>query len=111
MRRQAAGPALLAVYAALAVAGSPSAIVNKQLAKRGHETFATPADMAGALYGGSARVGTALQVVTSIVLLGALAATVAGVWQVARGERGGLALSASGVYGVLGLMAALSVVM
>lgn len=102
---------LLAALAAMAISAWPAAIVNKQLTKRGHDTFTTPADMAGALFGGSTRVATALQLVTSLVLLGALAATVAGVWQVARGERGGVALTASGVYGVLGLMAALSVVM
>jgi hypothetical protein len=95
-------------FAALA---APAAIVNKQLAKRGHETFSTPAEMAGVLFGGSSRVSTALQVITSLVLLGAVAATLGGVWQLVRGERGGVALTASGAYGVLGLIATLSVVM
>ena len=99
------GAAGLAGVAALA------AIVNKQLARRGHETFATPAEMAGVLFDGSTRVSTALQVITSLVLLGAVAATLAGVWQLFRGERGGFALTASGTYGVVGLIAALSVVM
>ena len=97
--------------AGLAGVAAPAAIVNKQLARRGHETFATPAEMAGVLFDGSTRVSTALQVITSLVLLGAVAATLAGVWQLVRGERGGVALTASGAYGVLGLIAALSVVM
>jgi hypothetical protein len=101
----------LAGSAGLAAGGAPAAILNKQLARRGHETFATPADMAGALFDGSTRVGTALEVITALVLLGAIAATLAGVWQLVRGERGGLALTASGAYGVLGLMVAMSVVM
>jgi hypothetical protein len=101
----------LAGGAGLAAVGAPAAIVNKQLARRGHETFATPAEMAGVLFDGSTRVSTAFQVITSLVLLGAVAATLAGVWQLVRGERGGLALTASGAYGVLGLIAALSVVM
>jgi hypothetical protein len=33
------------------------------------------------------------------------------VWQTLRGERGGLELVASGIFGVVGLMAALTVVM
>ena len=94
-----------------AAVGAPAAIVNKQLARRGQETFATPAEMAGVLFDGSTRVSTALQIITSLVLLGAVAATLAGVWQLVRGERGGVALTASGAYGVLGLIAALSVVM
>jgi hypothetical protein len=101
----------LARDAGFAAVGAPAAIVNKQLARRGHETFSTPAEMAGALFDGSTRVSTALQVITSLVLLGAVAATLAGVWQLIRGERGGVALTASGAYGVLGLIAALSVVM
>jgi hypothetical protein len=101
----------LAGDAGFAAVGAPAAIVNKQLARRGHETFATPAEMAGVLFDGSTRVSTAFQVITSLVLLGAVAATLAGVWQLVRGERGGLALTASGAYGVLGLIAALSVVM
>ena len=103
----------LALSGATGLAGvaAPAAIVNKQLARRGHETFATPAEMAGVLFDGSTRVSTALQVITSLVLLGAVAATLAGVWQLVRGERGGVALTASGAYGVLGLIAALSVVM
>jgi hypothetical protein len=101
----------LAGGAGFAAVGAPAAIVNKQLARRGHETFATPGDMARAMFDGSTRATTALQVIASLVLLGAIAATLAGVWQLLRGERGGVALTASGFYGVLGLMAALSVVM
>jgi hypothetical protein len=97
--------------AGLTGVAAPAAIVNKQLARRGHETFSTPAEMAGVLFDGSTRVSTALQVITSLVLLGAVAATLGGVWQLVRGERGGVALIASGAYGVLGLIAALSVVM
>jgi hypothetical protein len=97
--------------AGFAAVAAPAAIVNKQLARRGHETYSTPAEMAGVLFDGSTRVSMALQVITSLVLLGAVAATLAGVWQLFRGERGGVALTASGFYGVLGLMAALSVVM
>ena len=97
--------------AEIAAVAAPKAIINKQLGRRGHETFATPADMAGVVFDGSTRVSTALQVITSLVLLGAVAATLAGVWQLFRGERGGFALTASGAYGVVGLIAALSVVM
>jgi hypothetical protein len=50
-------------------------------------------------------------VIAAIVLLGAAAATLVGVWQTLRGERGGLELAASGIFGVVGLMAALTVVM
>jgi hypothetical protein len=101
----------LAGGAGFAALGAPAAIVNKQLARRGHETFSTPAEMAGVLFDGSTRVSTALQVITSLVLLGAVAATLGGVWQLFRGERGGFALTVSGIYGVLGLIATLSVVM
>jgi hypothetical protein len=101
----------LAGGASFAVVGAPAAIVNKQLARGGHETFSTPAEMAGVLFDGSTRVSTALQVITSLVLLGAVAATLGGVWQLFRGERGGFALTASGIYGVVGLIATLSVVM
>jgi cobalamin biosynthesis Mg chelatase CobN len=103
-------PALAAITA-LAAWVRPWAIVNKQLASHDHATFATPADMAGALFDGSSKVTTALQVVAALVLLGATAATLAGVWQTMRGERGGVELAASGVFGVVGLMAALTVVM
>lgn len=89
----------------------PAAIVNKLLAERGRRRFATPADMAGALFEGSAKVDGALRVMAALILLGAAAATVAGVWRIARGADGGLELAASGVFGVLGLMAALTVVM
>jgi hypothetical protein len=90
---------------------SPAAILNKKLAERGRETFATPGEMAGSLFDGSARANTVLSVMSALVLLGAAAVTVAGVWQIVRGERGGLEVAASGVFGLVGLMAAMAVVM
>jgi hypothetical protein len=102
---------LAAVLAAASAWAEPAAIINKQLAARGHRTFGTPADMATAIFDGSSKARTAMQVIAAIVLLGAIAATLAGVWQTVRGERGGLELTASGVFGVIGLMAALAVVM
>jgi hypothetical protein len=109
---RAPAASLLAVAVAAASAcAAPAAIINKQLAARGHRTFATPADMASTLFGGSWKVQTAVQVIAAIVLLGAAAATLVGVWQTLRGERGGLELAASGIFGVVGLMAALTVVM
>jgi hypothetical protein len=102
----------------LAVAGSviaaceaPAAIINKLLAGRGRDTFATPADMARAVFDGSSNVDVAFQVIAALVLLGAIAATVGGVWRIARGADGGFELAASGIFGVLGLMAAMTVVM
>lgn len=89
----------------------PAAIVNKLLARRGRRTYSTPADMADALFDGSSRVDLAFQVMAAVVLLGAAASTVAGVWRIARGADGGFELAAGGVYGVLGLMAAMTVVM
>jgi hypothetical protein len=109
-RALAAWP-LAAALAAASACGAPSAIINKQLAARGHRTFGTPAEMAAALFDGSSKAQTAMHVIAAIVLLGAIAATLAGVWQTLRGERGGLELTASGVFGVVGLMAALTVVM
>jgi hypothetical protein len=109
-RAPAAWPLVAALPAASACA-APGAIINKQLASRGHRTFGTPADMAAALFDGSSKVETAMQVIAAVVLLGALAATLAGVWQTVRGERGGLELTASGIFGVIGLMAALTVVL
>jgi len=102
---------LLVAVAAVSALSGPWAIVNKQLTAHGHATYVTPTDMAGALFHGSSRVQTALQVIVAFVLLGALAATIAGVWQTIRGERGGLEMTMSGVVGMIGLMAALTVVM
>ena len=105
-------PSSLALLASLLVCGEqPAAIVNKLLADRGRDTFATPADMARAVFDGSARVDAALRVIAAIVLVGAVAATVGGVWRIARGAYGGFELAASGVFGVVGLMAAMTVVM
>jgi len=111
LSRAAAAWPLAAALVPAAVWAAPAAIINKQLAARGHRTFATPGDMATTLFHGSLRVQTAMQVIAAIVLLGALAATLAGVWQTVRGERGGLELTASGIFGVVGVMAALTVVM
>jgi hypothetical protein len=90
---------------------TPAAIMNKLLAERGHDTFTTPAEIARAVFGGSARVDLAFQVIAAIVVLGAIAATIGGIWRIARGADGGFELAASGVFGVLGLMAAVTVVM
>jgi hypothetical protein len=88
-----------------------AAILNKLLAARGHGGFSTPAQLAAAVLHGSGRVAVALQVLAAFVLLGTLVATLAGVWRVLRGGRGGVDLALSGVYGLLGLIAALTVVM
>ncbi len=103
--------AKLASAATLTMVGQPGAIVNKQLVDRGRDPFATPADIAGALFDESSKVGTALRVLTALVLLGAVLATVAGIWQVFRGERGGLELAASGVFGVIVLLVGVTVIM
>lgn len=110
MRRPLAG-ALVIAGAAIAASEQPAAIVNKLLASRGRDTFATPAEMARAVFDGSPKVDVAFQVIAALVLLGAAAATVGGVWRIARGADGGFELAASGVFGVLGLMAAMTVVM
>ena len=111
MIRAPSAPLGAAGLAAASAWAAPAAIINKQLAARGHRTFATPADMASTLFDGSSNVQTAMEVIAAIVLLGAAAATLVGVWQTLRGERGGLELAASGIFGVVGLMAALTVVM
>ena len=94
-----------------ASAFSFAAVVNSQLARRGRRTFSTPGEMADALFGTSSKVDTAFRVLASLVLLGAAATLVSGVWQTVRGERGGVDRVAGGVFGVVGLMAALAVVM
>jgi hypothetical protein len=88
-----------------------AAVVNSELARRGRPTFSTPGQMADALFGASSKVDTAFRVLASLVLLGAAATLVSGVWQTVRGERGGVDRVAGGVFGVVGLMAALAVVM
>ena len=103
------GPALLC--AAAAACGETAAIVNKTLVAHGHRGFATPAGMADALFDGSVLVKTALWAIAAFVVLAALAALLAGAWQTIRGDRGGVELTLSGVFGVLGLMAAMTVVM
>jgi hypothetical protein len=97
--------------AAILCAEQPAAIVNRLLESRGRETFTTPAEMARAVFDGSSKVDVAFRVIAALVLLGAAAATVGGVWRIARGADGGAELAASGVFGVLGLMAAMTVVM
>lgn len=89
----------------------PAAIINKQLRDRSRATFETPAQMASALFGGNESAATALQVITALVLLGAMVALVVGVWQMLRGERGGIEVAGSGIFGLLGLTAAVTVVM
>lgn len=107
----ASGSELALAGATHAVGGQPAAILNRLLADRGRATFATPAEMARAVFDGSPKVTIAFQVLAALVLLGAAAATVSGVWRMARGADGGLELAASGVFGVVGLMAAMTVVM
>jgi hypothetical protein len=101
----------LVLTGAVIGASEPAAIINKLLADRGRKTFGTPADMASALFDGSSKVDVAFQVIAALVLLGAAAATVGGVWRIARGADGGFELATSGVFGVVGLMAAMTVVM
>jgi hypothetical protein len=101
-----AGPAL-----AIALPGQAAAIVNKLLADRGRRTFPTSGDMARAIFDGSSKVDIALRAAAAVVLLGAIAATIGGVWRMARGADGGFELAASGLFGVVGLMAAMTVVM
>ncbi|MCP9491812.1 MAG: hypothetical protein MSC31_18345 [Solirubrobacteraceae bacterium MAG38_C4-C5] len=100
-----------AAAATLTMAGELGAIINKQLVDRGRDPFATPADIANALFDGSSAVNTALRVLTALVLLGAVFATVAGIWQIFRGDRGGLELASSGVFGVIVLLVGVTVVM
>jgi hypothetical protein len=109
--RRPLASALVVAGAAIAASVQPAAIVNKLLARRGRDTFATPAEMARAVFDGSSKVDVAFQVIAALVLLGAAAATVGGVWRIARGADGGLELAASGVFGVIGLTAAMTVVM
>ena len=103
---------VLAASAPLAASAvSFAAVVNSQLARRGRRTFSTPGEMADALFGTSSKVDTAFRVLATLVLLGAAATLVSGVWQTVRGERGGVDRVAGGVFGIVGLMAALAVVM
>ena len=102
---------LVAAAPVATFAAAPTAVINSQLARRGRRTFSTPGEMAGAVFGGSTRVDAAFRVLAAVVLLGAAAAVVSGVWQTLRGERGGVERAAGGVFGVVGLMAALAVVM
>lgn len=88
-----------------------AAVINSQLARRGRRTFSTPGEMVGAVFGESSRVDTAFRVLAAAVLVGAVAALVSGVWLTLRGERGGVERAAGGVFGLVGLMAALGVVM
>ncbi len=90
---------------------APEAVINKQLKERGHGTFATPADLVSSLFSGSTHVATAMQVITAFVLLAVFGAAIAGMWRILRGDRGGVELTASGIFGLLGLIAAITVVM
>lgn len=103
--------ALIASVVFAVAAPWPAAIVNKQLSERGRGTFATPAALVDELFDGSARVQTGVAALVALVLLGALLATVLGIWQTLRGERGGFELLSSGVFGVIVLLAGITVVM
>ncbi len=92
------------------VTSGPAAIINKQMSRVNHGSFDNPADMVSVIFNNGSRVRTAMSAVIAVVLLGAGAATLAGVWQTVRGERGGVSLTLSGIYGILGLMAALAVI-
>ena len=92
------------------VTGGPAAIINKQMSRLNHGTFDNPADMVTEIFNGASRVQTAMRAMTAVVILGAGATLLAGVWQTIKGERGGLSLTMSGIYGLLGLMAALAVI-
>jgi hypothetical protein len=96
---------------AIATAGPAAAIVNKQLRDRKHQTFTSPAKLGHEIFDGSSKVKRAFNALIAASLLGAGAAVLAGAWQTMRGERGGLALTSSGMLGLIGLLAALSVVM
>ncbi len=111
LSRALAGSGLVATIASALVVTGPWAIVNKQLAQHDRQTFANPADMASAIFDDSSKIQTAMQVVVALVLLGAMGVTVSGVWQVMRGDRGGLEMVGGGVFGLVGLMAAMTVVM
>ena len=45
------------------------------------------------------------------MVLAALLAVIAGVWRIVRGDRGGVEVTASGIFGLVGLIAAITVVM
>lgn len=90
---------------------APAAVINKTLAQRGHRTYATPADLANNLFSGSTHVSTAMQVITAFVLLLVFVAMIAGMWRMLQGDRGGVELTASGIFGLLGLVAAITVIM
>lgn len=102
---------LATVVMAQGLARQPAAVVNRLLADRGRDTFATPADIAEALFGGSTKVVVALQSLAALTILGAVSATLVGVFQTLRGERGGVGLMLGGAYGLVGVMAALTVVL
>lgn len=115
MTRRPAGWLVVGSGSLIVVAGAgvgvPAAVINKALADRGHGTFATPADLVNNLFSGSTHVATGMQVITAFVLLAALLAVIAGVWRIVRGDRGGVEVTASGIFGLVGLIAAITVVM
>ena len=57
------------------------------------------------------RIATVLEVMTAFVLLGALVTLLVGIGQMLRGSRGGLELVGSGAFGLIGLIAAMTVIM
>lgn len=101
--------ALLAI--ALPLTAWPYAVVGKLLSKRGASAPGNLNGLANMLFRDSSRVDVALRVVVALALLGALAALLVGVWMTVRGERSGIEVMLSGVYGIAGVMAALTVVM
>ncbi len=93
-------------------AGAPAAVVNKVLADHGrHDAAGTPARLVSTLFRGSSHVNTFMQVITALVLLTALMALIFGIGRVFRGDRGGLEVMASGAFGLVGLIAAITVIM
>jgi hypothetical protein len=102
---------VVALAAGGAACAQPAAIVNKLLSDRARQTFATPADMMRAVFSGSSKVDLAFQAIVALVLLATVLVVLRGVWQMVRGADGGFELVAGGVFGLLGLTAALTVVM
>lgn len=97
-------------------APAAAAIINKQLQDKKRGTFATPVEMATAIFGtksasGGGTVAVALQVITGFVLLMTLVALLAGVWRMVRGDRGGGELVGGAIFGLAALTAAVAVVM
>ena len=104
---------LAAAALALVAAAQPAAIVNKATASAGRRDlrFANPTEMAGELFGRSFNSHRTLSLIVAAVLLGALMALIVGMWRTLRGDREGVDIMLSGVYGLVGIMVAIGVVM